>query len=191
MLVVGISGSPKRGNSEYLLDEALKVASGRGFQTKRLLCSELNVGYCTDCGACGKGEHCPNEDDMDRVNAALAEAAAVVVASPVYFGTVTAQLKAIFDRTLPLRRQGMQLQDKVGAAIAVGGSRNGGQEKTIEAIHSWMHIQGMIVVGDNSHFGGIAVRPAKEDRLGLETVAASANKVCDLLDKIGRGGAQR
>jgi hypothetical protein len=41
----------------------------------------------------------------------------------------------------------------------------------------------MIVVGDNSHFGGIAVRPAYEDRIGRKTVMASANKLCDLLER--------
>jgi hypothetical protein len=44
-----------------------------------------------------------------------------------------------------------------------------------------MHIQGMIVVGDDAHFGGIAVRPAAEDRIGRKTVVASAKKLCDLL----------
>jgi hypothetical protein len=42
----------------------------------------------------------------------------------------------------------------------------------------------MIVVGDDAHFGGIAVRPAAEDRIGRKTVVASANKLCDLLDKM-------
>jgi multimeric flavodoxin WrbA len=120
---------------------------------------------------------------MTRILTALQKADGVIVASPVYFGCVSAQLKAVFDRTIPLRRQGLKLKDKVGCAISVGGARNGGQEKAIEAIHSWMHIQGMIVVGDDSHFGGIAVRPAAEDRIGRKTVVSSANKLCDLLER--------
>ena len=92
--------------------------------------------------------------------------------------------KAVLDRTIPLRRQNFRLKGKVGCAISVGGSRNGGQEKTVEAIQAWMHIQGMIVVGDDAHFGGIAVRPAAEDRIGRKTVVASANKLCDLMERL-------
>ncbi len=46
------------------------------------------------------------------------------------------------------------------------------------------HIHGIIVVGDNNHFGGIAVRPASEDRIGKNTVVASTSKLCDLLENL-------
>jgi multimeric flavodoxin WrbA len=96
---------------------------------------------------------------------------------------VTAQLKSVFDRTLLLRRQEFKLRDKAGCAIAVGRSGNGSQEKTIETIHSWMHIHGMIVIGDPSHFGGVALEPAPEDQLGRASAIACANKLCDLLER--------
>ncbi len=182
-MIVGISGSPKRGgNAEHLLDLTLRIATERGYRVERLLCSELEVGFCTDCGECGRENSCPIEDDMARVRETLAAADGVIVASPVYFGNVTGQLKAVFDRTLLLRRQGFVLKNKAGCAIAVGRSRNGGQEKTIEAIQTWMHIHGMVVVGDDNHFGGIAVEPAHEDEMGQETARAAATKLCDVLD---------
>jgi multimeric flavodoxin WrbA len=183
MMVLGISGSPKRaGNTEFLLGEALAVAKERKLDTEKLLCSDMSVQFCNDCGDCSKGKPCYIEDDMTKILAALQKADGIIVASPVYFGCISAQLKAVFDRTIPLRRQGLKLKDKVGCAISVGGARNGGQEKAIEVIHTWMHIHGMIVVGDDSHFGGIAVRPAAEDRIGRKTVVASANKLCNLLE---------
>lgn len=184
-MILGVSGSPKKGgNTEYILDEALKVASERGFKTERLLCSAFNIGYCDDCGDCARGKPCPIKDDMSKFYELMVEADGMIISSPVYFGTVTAQIKAVFDRTILLRRRGFKLKGKVGCALTVGASRNGGQEKAIETIHSWMHMHGMIVVGDDSHFGGIAVRPAHEDRIGRKTVVASANKLCDLLEKI-------
>lgn len=187
MMILGVSGSPKKGgNTEYILDEALKVASERGFKTERLLCSAHRVGYCDDCGDCVRGKPCPIKDDMKEFYDRMENADGIIIASPVYFGTVTAQIKAVFDRTILLRRQGFKLKDKAGCALTVGGSRNGGQEKAIETIHAWMHIQGMILVGDDKHFGGIAVRPAAEDRIGRTTVIGSANKLCDLLEKINR-----
>jgi multimeric flavodoxin WrbA len=177
MMILGISGSPKKGgNTEYILDEALKVASERGFQTERLLSSALRVEYCDDCGDCARGKPCPIKDDMYKFYELMENA--------VYFGSVSAQLKSVFDRTILLRRQGFKLKDKVGCAISVGAARNGGQEKTIESIHNWMHMHGMIVVGDDNHFGGIAVRPAHEDRVGRKTIIASANKQCDLLERL-------
>jgi multimeric flavodoxin WrbA len=187
MMILGVSGSPKKGgNTEYILDEALKVASERGFKTQRLLCSALRVGYCDDCGDCARGKPCPIKDDMNEFYDLMEMADGIIISSPVYFGTITAQIKAVFDRTILLRRQGFKLKDKAGCALTVGGSRNGGQEKAIDAIHAWMHIQGMIVVGDDKHFGGIAVRPAAEDRIGRTTVIGSANKLCDLLERIRR-----
>jgi multimeric flavodoxin WrbA len=184
MMVVGISGSPRKGgNTEFLLNEALGVALERDFEVERLFCSEIKVGFCMDCGNCAKGKACPEEDDMPTILDALEKADGIIAASPVYFGSVTAQLKAVFDRSIPLRRQGMKLKDKIGCGITVGGARNGGQEKAMDSIHAWMHIHGMIVVGDSSHFGGIAVRPASEDRIGRKTVVASANKLCDLLER--------
>ncbi|HSD58202.1 MAG TPA: flavodoxin family protein [Methanotrichaceae archaeon] len=190
MMVVGISGSPRKGgNTEFLLSEALGAALERGFQTERLLCSELNVGFCKDCGSCAKGKPCPEEDDMRTVLETLEKADGIIVASPVYFGSVTGQLKVVFDRTIPFKRQGLKLKDKAGCGITVGGARNGGQEKAMESIHAWMHIHGMIVVGDNSHFGGIAVRPASEDRIGRKTVLESANKLCDLLERTAKKGS--
>ncbi len=178
-MVVGISGSPRKGgNTEFLLGEALGVAKERGFEVERLLCSELNVGFCKDCGSCAKGKPCPEGDDTPAVLEALERADGFIVASPVYFGSVTAQLKAVFDRTIPLRRQGMKLKDKVGCGITVGGARNGGQEKAMESIHAWMHIQGMTVVGDDNHFGGIAVAPMDQDTEGKATIEATARRLC-------------
>jgi multimeric flavodoxin WrbA len=185
MMVVGICGSPRKaGNTEFLLNEALAVAKERGFETNKVLLSDANVDFCSDCGDCSKGRQCPKEDDMKRILLTLERADGIIVASPVYFGSVTAQLKAVFDRTIPLRRQGFRLKNKVACAISVGGSRNGGQEKTLETIQAWMHIHGMIIVGDDAHFGGIGVRPAAEDRIGRKTVVATANKLCDLLERM-------
>jgi multimeric flavodoxin WrbA len=137
------------------------VARERGLETERLLLSELKADFCSDCGDCSKGRRCPIEDDMQLILDAFLKADGIIVASLVYFGCMSAQLKAVLDRTIPLRCQGFRLKGKWALPSALGGARNGGQEKTIEAIHAWMHIRGMIIVGDDAHFGGIAVRPLR------------------------------
>ncbi len=182
MKITGISGSPNAGgNNEKLIEIALGIAQEKGFETEKLLLSKLNVLPCTDCGVCRKAKDCPIEDDMAELYEKLETSDAFIVASPVFFGSLTAQLKALFDRTILLRRNGFLLKGKVGGAIAVGGSRNGGQEFTIQAIHSWMHIHGMVVVGDAAHFGGIAVKPVESDEAGLKTVKDTVKMICETL----------
>jgi multimeric flavodoxin WrbA len=164
MKITGISGSPNiGGNNEKIIELALGIAEEKGYETDRILLSKLSVMPCTDCGTCKSKNECPINDDMAEIYEKLEASDAFIVTSPVFFGCVSAQLKALFDRTILLRRNGFLLKGKVGGAIAVGGSRNGGQEFTIQAIHSWMHIHGMLVVGDKAHFVGIAVKPVESD----------------------------
>jgi len=94
----------------------------------------------------------------------------------------------LMDRTLPLRRQGMKLRNKIGGAIAIGASRNGGQEHVCSAIHNFMLLHEMVVVSDTitAHFGGIAVGGHEEnavslDEKGLETVRNLGRRIADLL----------
>ncbi|WP_407355613.1 flavodoxin family protein [Methanolobus sp. WCC5] len=187
MKILGISGSPKAGgNNDTLIREVLKIADQRGFETDTVFISSSGIAPCTACGVCASENRCPIDDDMQPVYGKLAEADAIVVSSPVYFGTMTAQLKALCDRSVLHRRQGFRLSNKIGAAMAVGGSRNGGQEKTIQSIHEWMHIHGMIVVGDGGHFGGILRKPAAEDEEGMKTAVDTINKVCDVLEMMSK-----
>ncbi len=182
MKITGISGSPNAGgNNEKLIDMALGIAKEQGYETEKVLLSKLKVLPCNDCGTCRKSKDCPVDDDMAGICDILEASDAILVSSPVYFGSVSAQVKALFDRSILLRRNGFLLKGKVGAGFAVGGSRNGGQEFTIQAIHSWMHIHGMLVVGDMSHFGGIALKPVESDEAGLKTVRDTVNMVCETL----------
>jgi multimeric flavodoxin WrbA len=182
MKITGISGSPTpAGNNERTLTIALGIAEDKGYETEKILLSKLKVLPCTDCGTCKKTKECPIDDDMQGIYETLETSDAFIVTSPVFFGSLSAQLKALFDRTILHRRNGFLLKGKVGGAIAIGGSRNGGQEFTIQAIHSWMHIHGMLVVGDRGHFGGIAVKPVESDDVGLKTVKDTMNLICETL----------
>lgn len=185
MKILGISGSPnKNGNNEKIINLCLETAKNRGFETEQIYISSLNVKPCKACGVCKNGEPCPIDDDMDQVYQKLKDADGIIVSSPVYFGSVTAQIKALFDRSVLLRRQGFQLKNKPGGALTIGGSKNGGQEKTLQTIHDWMHIHGMIVVGDNNHFGGTLQKPIDSDETGMKTANGTIEKICDILDLI-------
>ena len=172
-MILCIVGSTRNGRTALHAREAL---AGQG---EMVFLGELDIKPCTACGACKTGK-CPIQDDMQGLYPKLERADGILVASPVYFGTVSAQTKAFFDRTLYLRRKGFALKNKVGGAIAVGRCRNGGQEHTINAIHHWMLIHGMIVVGDGEHFGGTGI-DAEEDEFGLGTSRSLGKRMIETI----------
>ncbi|HHV25314.1 MAG: flavodoxin family protein [Methanosarcina sp.] len=183
MKILGISGSPRKGqNCEKMIGAVLEAAKERGIETDSVFISTSEVSPCKACGACREKDSCVIEDDMEEIYEKMRTSDGIIVASPVYMGNFPAQLKALFDRSVLLRRKDFALKNKVGAALSVGGSRNGGQEKTIQSIHDWMHIHGMIVVGDNAHFGGITWNPVEEDTVGMQTVLETAKKLFDVLE---------
>ena len=115
MFVLGIQGSPrKKGNSDYLLDQFLSEARAQGARTHTLDACRLNIEPCKELVVCEKKGICPIQDDMDaQVYPLLRAADAVIVASPIFFYNVTAQLKALIDRsqTLWARKYMLKLTD--------------------------------------------------------------------------------
>ncbi|MFZ2456882.1 MAG: flavodoxin family protein [Candidatus Altiarchaeia archaeon] len=194
MKILGIAGSPRRnGNTEQLVKEALKVCDGKGAETELISLSGKNILFCDNCDACSGGKApCPKEDDVRQILDAMAAADAIIIGSPTYFGSVSGQLKTLFDRTMPLRRNNFRLSGKVGGAIAIGGSRNGGQENVIRDIQNWMMIHEMIVVADKktAHFGGIAIGrnpgDALMDETGVATVKNLGLRVYDISSRMNR-----
>jgi NAD(P)H dehydrogenase (quinone) len=85
-------------------------------------------------------------------------AAGVIAGSPVYFGLMTAQLKAVFDQFVSVRKK---MEGKLGAAFATSGDPSGGKETTMMSIIQAMLIYGMIIVGDpmtaTGHYGTACV----------------------------------
>jgi multimeric flavodoxin WrbA len=156
--ILGISGSPRKANTDFVLEETLKAAETvPDVVTERVYLRDLEIKFCIGCFRCF--DENPNDlacqvhrDAMDELYPKLMECHGLVIATPVYFGQVTAQMKVFMDRTEPLHRgtQGrwrFGLRDKVGGALVVGGNRNGGLEATLQAIHHYFLIHDMIVVG--------------------------------------------
>jgi multimeric flavodoxin WrbA len=100
--VLGIAGSPRRhGNSEQLLDACLDALAGAGVETRKVVAVEMGIEACRGCNACSLTGECVIRDRMREVYPLLEEASAIVVASPVFFATVPAVLKALYDRCQP------------------------------------------------------------------------------------------
>ena len=99
MKVLGIDGSPRRGgNTDLLLDEVMKGAAGRGAKVKTIILNNLKVTPCQHCDACLEAGNCRMQDDMQMVYRELEAADRIVLASPIQFMTLTAQMKAMIDR---------------------------------------------------------------------------------------------
>jgi multimeric flavodoxin WrbA len=195
MKVLGISGSPRRGgNTEQLVSKALAHCKDYGAKVSFIALSEQKVEHCSGCNSCREPPNaCVQEDDVSAILSEMKSANAIIIGSPTYFSQVSGKLKSFFDRTLPLRVGGFLLSGKVGGAVVVGGSRNGGQEFVCRDIQNWMLIHEMIVVADErtAHFGGICVgrnpEDALKDEVGLKTVENLAKRVCSVTKKITKG----
>lgn len=99
--VLILSGSPRKGgNSDLLCDEFAKGASEAGNEVEKIRVAEKNIGFCRACYACRNTGECVIKDDMAKVLQKIIDCDVLVLASPVYFYSVDAQLKAVIDRTV-------------------------------------------------------------------------------------------
>ncbi len=129
MKVLGIMGSPRvKGNTDLLLDEALKGAQSQQVEVEKLIVDKMKITPCREYYGCLKDGNCVIRDDMDIIYPKLVEADGIIVASPMFFYGVTAQLKVLIDRCQALwaRRYVLKtLPDskKKGVFIGVGASK--------------------------------------------------------------------
>ena len=102
MKVLTISSSPRAGgNSETLCDAFLQGAAEAGYETEKICLREKKLAPCLGCGACGSTHRCVQNDDAEGILTAMIGADVIVLASPVYFYCMSAQLKMLIDRCLP------------------------------------------------------------------------------------------
>lgn len=211
-LILGISSSPRKGaNTDILLKHALEAAEEFDYiRTEAIYLRDYEIAPCNSCIVCcteaaAKGDAdraCFSfRDGMDEIYPKLLECTGLILASPVYFGSVNAQMKAFMDRTEGLLRYGMSkykdaLSCKVGGAVTVGGNRNAGQEFTLQQIHYYFAIQDMTIVGSGPepipgcYLGGAATTYPNRgrikdgvlgDELGLKSTANLGRKVARMI----------
>ncbi len=132
MKVLGIVGSPRRGgNTGLLLAEVMKGAASKGAEVKTIILSDLNIDPCQHCDTCLLKGKCKIQDDMQMVYRELEQADRIVLASPLHFMSVTAQMKAMIDRCQALwaRKYVLKIpplgnkRERKGLFISVGGRK--------------------------------------------------------------------
>jgi multimeric flavodoxin WrbA len=142
MKVLGIVCSPRRGgNTEILVNEALDSAKDLRAEVELVTICDKKIAPCDACESCKTTRKCRIEDDMQEIYSKLTEADGIILGTPVYFWSVTAQAKALIDRTYVFR-EGRRLKNKVAGAIVV--ARRSGATSAFSLIHDFFNIQRMV-----------------------------------------------
>ena len=199
MKILGIAASPRKDKStHFLLEQCFQeieqtsISLNKPYKTEIISLAGKQIHGCIACGKCKKGVLCRQQDDFQELIPILADAElkGIVLATPVYMGSMTAQAKAFLDRTVLFRRNGFLFKNILGSVLTVGGSRNGGQELTIQAVHAAMLIHDMVLVGDGLHFGGTAwsnhPEGYQEDETGIETARLTGKRMAEVLGLMNR-----
>jgi multimeric flavodoxin WrbA len=125
MKIVGVSGSPRKGNTEWMLSRLMETCARNGAEAEMLLLRRMDVRTCLGCLKCEEGGRkrkgiCKIKDDMTAVYPKLLAADAIVLATPGYFEMLSGLLKNFLDRTCPIwpRLEGKKM---AGLAVAEEG----------------------------------------------------------------------
>jgi multimeric flavodoxin WrbA len=126
------------------------AAQVAGTTTEYVSLAGKTISPCDGCIACLAAGHCVIDDDMQPLYSRLLASDAIILGTPVYFGSPSALCKAFMERVEGFGVKEKKLRLKVGGAIATAGSRNGGQENSMASIHLWFQINDMLPVGITS-----------------------------------------
>lgn len=195
MFILALSGSPTGGSStDILLDSILEGASEKHIKTRLVKLNDKNIYPCQACGQSPEPDYCFFHDDMDELYSLMKKADAIILGSPIYFDSVSAQTKLFIDRTNCLRpldfsdKSGNKFKkplfhDKKGGIVIVGGE-NGKFEtalRTARAFFIWAGIERVfelkyVTFGIESGFAKQDNKISKEaQKYGQELVKALSN----------------
>ncbi len=190
--ILGISGSPRKQSTEHVLREALNLMEERGCKTELFTVRGKNISPCRNCDYCIREKECILKDDMYELYPIFKDVQGIIIATPVYNGGVTAQIKAIMDRTRAAAAADIDfLKHKVGMAITVGGDRIGGQELAIQQIMTFFILNGAIPVsggpfGSNlgaNFWSHDTLKGVKEDEEGFRSLNKTIKRFHEFLEK--------
>jgi multimeric flavodoxin WrbA len=182
---IGIVGSPRKGgNTEIYTGHALQSIAEEGLETELLRLSGLDIRPCTACLLCSEEEKCPINDDLLPIYHKMKEADAIILSSPVYYGSATALIKALIERAGYISRSQRAFAGKVGGPLVV--ARRAGKNFTFAQLMYWFHIMGMVMPG--STYWNVAIGrnigEVKEDEEGMKTAWNFGKNVAFLVKKI-------
>ena len=190
--IIGLCCSPRKAATEYVTEEALKAAAAFDprIEVEMVTLRGKKIEPCNACGYCRENKSwCCKKDDMQEVLEKIIDASGVLVVSPVYVMSATPQLHAFASRMRPVMHcyPGL-LRNKFFSAIAVGGTRNGGQESTVTDIINLFGTRTMnVVTNETGGYTGGKVwsqdrgpEGAAEDEIGMATARNLAAKLAEV-----------
>lgn len=189
MKVVAFNGSPRKdGNTGILINQVLGKIKESGIETELVNLSGQVKRGCTACLKCREtlDKRCIFDDDIvNECIAKMLEADAIIIGSPTYFASLTAETKALIDRAgYVAMGNGRLLNRKVGAAVTV--ARRAGSINVFQAINNFFFINGMIVPGSTYWNLGIGreIGDVESDEEGLKTMTELGMNMAWLMKKI-------
>ncbi len=195
MNIVGICGSPRKSATEHVLEKALEMLKEKGFRTDLWTVRGKEIDYCTHCDYCLTNKACVIQDNMQELYVLLAKASGIIMATPVYNGGVSAQIKAIMDRCRGAVASDKNFfKGKIGMGIAVGGDRAGGQEFALMQIHTFYILNGMISVSGGFFGANLGatfwskdeLEGVKQDEEGFRSLKKTLKRFSEFLKEYDR-----
>jgi multimeric flavodoxin WrbA len=146
MKILSILATPhgKKGNTARLLDIVLAAAEGQGAETDVVVLPGLTVLPCLGCDTCHKKGRCPQKDDFESIKAQILLADGVILASPNYIFSVSAQLKAFMDRCCGIIHC-LGFEGKYGGSVVTSGG--GDEEPIARYMNHFLMTTGIVPVG--------------------------------------------
>ncbi len=192
--IVGIACSPRKGQTTatslaVCLETAKQVDSRVETELIELAGLKINGNL-----AAGIPLEPGEKDDFPSLVPKLGDpkVRGIIVGTPVYFGNMSSLCKAFLDRCMVFYRDDLALANKVGGVLAVGGTRNGGQEVTIQSVQVSLFCQEMIVVGNgrpHSRLGATLWSGAEggvtKDDFGMTTARNLGRRVAETALRLG------
>ncbi len=188
--IVAVSCSPRKGMTTAtglsVCLQAAKEVDPERIDTELIELAGLSIPWEPSVGiALEEGR----KDDFPAVADKLADPAvqAIVIGTPVYYASMSALCKSFLDRFGMFRRQDFAMAGKIGAVLAVGGARSGGQELTIQSVQTVLLCQEMIVVGEGRPTGHFGARlwnrndDVLEDEFGISTAQNLGRRLAQML----------
>ncbi len=146
MKIISLLGSPHglKGNTARLLSHVLEGAKTEGARTETIVLAGTNVLPCLACDTCHRKGQCPQKDEFESIKEKIIEADGLVLASPNYIYSVSAQMKAFMDRCCGVVHC-MAFEGKYGASVITSGG--GDEEPIAEFMNHFLITVGATPVG--------------------------------------------
>jgi len=186
MKVVAFNGSPRKdGNTTILINQVFRELEKEGIKTELVQLSDKEIHGCIACRKCfeNKDRRCAVKTDAaNECIEKMIEADGIILGSPVYFTDVTAEIKALIDRTgyVSMANGGMY-KNKVGAIVVA--VRRSGAVHTLDTMSHFFLAGQMIIIGRAIGVGG-AKGDVEKDREGIQGVETLGQRMAWLLKKL-------